>query len=147
MTVNYTTGDTTTGRDWWLVSFGTGEWFCHTDPDNFRNIIDYLEKVAPGVIGKLVGIAIRVGQSRRGEPPPPNFDEMVDAAEKAAESLSKLLLNNESTAGFKQHILRDEDANRFTEIIINADWSVTFKSRSGDTKTKLGWIKKDKVTS
>lgn len=47
----------------------------------------------------------------------------------------KSLFNSESTTGFKQHILRKEDANQVTEIIINKDNTITFHSRSGDSST------------
>ena len=139
ITVNYTTGTFTTGRDWWLLQFATDKWFCHTDPKNFREVIDFLESQAPSLIGKIVGLATRMAMTRKGQQPPPDLDRLVENAEKAAESLVRLLTNGESTVGFKQHILKDADANRTTEIIVNSDWSITFHSTSGDSETKLAW--------
>lgn len=52
-----------------------------------------------------------------------------------AKATTNRLYEMEETAGFKQHILREEDEGKVTEIIINEDETITFKSQSGDSET------------
>lgn len=47
------------------------------------------------------------------------------------------MFNSESSVGFKQHILRNEDAGEVTEIVINADNTITFRSNSGVSTTGI----------
>lgn len=66
MTVEYNTGFGTTGRDWWQVTYHRDQpgsvrpnevkmWY--TDPTNFRDIIDFLEKAAPSLIQTAINVA------------------------------------------------------------------------------------------
>jgi len=117
MTVDYNTGAFTTGKDWWLVTweYEGDHKVYYTNPNNFRDIIDFLE--AP--VKRLINMALDAMDLSAGK-------VIVDA-----------LFNSETTAGFKQHILRDEDAGRQTQIVINADNMVQWLSPSGTSDT--GW--------
>jgi hypothetical protein len=105
----------------------------YSDPENFRSIIDFLEKAAPGLIKTAINVA-------KGSNP--QLLPAAKVAQIASKVMCKLMFNNESTAGFKQHILRSEDEGRVTTIVINADDTITFKSKSGnsDTVTSTKWI-------
>ncbi|KAF2470710.1 uncharacterized protein BDR25DRAFT_303728 [Lindgomyces ingoldianus] len=142
MTVEYNTGAFTTGRDWWMVTYHSEQassvrpnelkmWY--SDPENFRSIIDFLEKAAPALIKTAINAA-------KGSNP--QLLPAAKAAQIASKVMCKLMFNNESTAGFKQHILRSEDEGRVTTIVINADNTITFKSKSGNsnTVTSTKWI-------
>ena len=142
MKVEYNTGDLTTGRDWWLVTYHRQRadstrknqvklWY--SDPVNFRDLIDLLEKVAPSMIKAAINAA-------KGSNPA--LLPAAKAAQIAAKQLCKVLFNSESTAGYKQHILTDADFKRVTFIVINADDTITFKSVSGtsNTVTSNKWV-------
>ncbi|KAH8674815.1 hypothetical protein BGZ60DRAFT_404871 [Tricladium varicosporioides] len=134
MDVEYNTGFLTTGRDWWVITWYSADMKTqyYSDPVNFRNIIDALEKVAPSVV-KVAMKTVAAGMAAEAGP------GAVVAAKNAAKVLAKVaneaLFNTESTDGFKQHILRSEDAGKLTEIVINKDRSITFKSKSGNSDT------------
>ncbi|OAL43060.1 hypothetical protein IQ07DRAFT_593416 [Pyrenochaeta sp. DS3sAY3a] len=142
MEVQYNTGAFTTGRDWWFVTYhravASAEkpgslkmWY--TDPSNFRSIIDFLESVAPS----LIKAAIKAAQGSN-----PALLPAARAAQIASKVMCKALFNNESTAGFKQHILRSEDEGKVTLVVIEADNDVVFKSKSGnsETVTSTKWV-------
>ncbi|KAH7397226.1 hypothetical protein BKA66DRAFT_437804 [Pyrenochaeta sp. MPI-SDFR-AT-0127] len=142
MTVEYNTGIFTTGRDWWMITYHREEassvrpnelkmWY--SDPENFRNIIDFLEQAAPALIKTAINVA-------KGSNP--QLLPAAKAAQVVSKVMCKLMFNDESTAGFKQHILRSEDEDRVTTIVINADNTITFKSKSGNsnTVTSTRWI-------
>ncbi|KAF2676705.1 hypothetical protein K458DRAFT_410183 [Lentithecium fluviatile CBS 122367] len=143
MTVEYNTGWLTTGRDWWMVTYHrnvpsaerSGElkmWY--TAPKNLRNVIDILEQMAP----KLIKAAI----DKLKKPGDPRKMAAGVAAGVVSKVMCKLMFNDESTDGFKQHILREADEDRVTTIVINADNTVTFKSKSGNsnTGTDTRWV-------
>jgi hypothetical protein len=142
MTVEYNTGAFTTGRDWWMVTYHRTQpgserpnelkmWF--SDPENFRNIIDFLEKAAPSLIKTAINVA--KGSNPAAIP-------AAKAAQIVSKVMCKLMFNDESTAGFKQHILRSEDEKVVTTIVINKDDTITFKSKSGnsETVTSTKWV-------
>jgi hypothetical protein len=142
MTVEYNTGAFTTGRDWWMVTYHREQttsvrsnelkmWY--SDPENFRSIIDFLEKAAPAPIKTAINVA-------KGSNP--QLLPAAKVAQIASKVMCKLMFNNESTAGFKQHILRFEDEERVRTIVINADNTIVFKSKSGNsnTVTSTKWI-------
>ncbi|KJZ74307.1 hypothetical protein HIM_06313 [Hirsutella minnesotensis 3608] len=70
---------------------------------------------------------------------PKNFRRIFDAFDNFAGARGgrDSLFNSESTSGFKQHILRKEDANEVTEIIISQGDTdnIVFASRSGKSTT------------
>ncbi|KAH7064429.1 hypothetical protein BKA63DRAFT_173368 [Paraphoma chrysanthemicola] len=135
MKVEYNTGWLTTGRDWWMVTYHRKQagserpnelkmWF--SDPMNFRNVIDFLEKAAPILIKTAINVA--KGSNPAALP-------AAKAAQVVSKVMCKLMFNDESTDGWKQHILRDDDEDVVTMIIINKDDTITFRSRSGESKT------------
>jgi hypothetical protein len=107
-TVNFNTGFGTTGVDWWLVTWLSqdGRTFYYTDPENFRNLIDVLEDIASRYIGQAGGIL--------------------------GSAIANQVLNNESTSGFKQHILREGDNYNYITLTPNG---VQWSSNSGNSST------------
>jgi hypothetical protein len=57
------------------------------------------------------------------------------AAAVAAKAVTTAAFNDESTDGFKQHILREEDEGSLLEIVINDDATILIKSPSGESET------------
>lgn len=133
LTVDYNTGALTTGRDWWLLTWYSEDLKTqyYTDPTNFRGVFDALDKVAPSAIQAVIGGAVALITSESG----PVAAAAAAAAVALAKETTSRLFNSEGTAGFKQHILRAEDANRITSITVNGDGSVVFRSNSGTSKT------------
>lgn len=132
MIVDYTTGFGTTGRDWWVVTWITEDGAIHiTDPKNFRGLIDMIEKVASSAAISASSLAISLAAA-----PEPAITKATAAAVAVTGLVVKGLTNSESTKGFKQHILRSEDEDVPTKIIIKSD-SVIFNSQSGDSTTGI----------
>jgi len=132
--VAYNTGFLTTGRDWWRV-FGhndqdpighdsMSQWF--SDPENFRPFFDFLENAAPALIGAALTAA---------EILQPQLAAGTAVAGIAAEALCNAMLNDATTAGYKQHILTEEDAGHVLQIWINNDGTIDFISPSGRSDT------------
>ncbi|GKT51849.1 uncharacterized protein ColSpa_12030 [Colletotrichum spaethianum] len=132
--VEYNTGAFTTGRDWWTVTWYSPDMRTryYSDPENFRDIIDAMESVAPSLLKKaattLAGLSSLTG---------PGLIAARIVAKEVAAATSDALFNSESTDGFKQHILRSEDEDALTEIVINNDNTITFKSNSGNSETAV----------
>jgi hypothetical protein len=134
LTVHYHTGAFTTGRDWWLVSGHNDEdkishnsmslWY--SDPDNFRSFFDWLEKSAPTIVGAALKLA-NILQ--------PELAEVTKVAKVASEAIFKATLNDATTAGYKQHILRAEDDGKVVTIRINNDGTINILSPSGESDT------------
>lgn len=133
LTVDYNTGFTTTGRDWWLLTWYSQDLQTQyfTNPSNFREIFDALDKVAPTAIQAAAGSVAALITSETG----PGAAVAAAAATALAKETTDRLFNSEGTAGFKQHILRSEDANIVTSITINDNGTVTFRSKSGTSTT------------
>lgn len=133
MEVEYNTGAFTTGRDWWVVTWYSPDMstLYYSDPNNFRGIFDSLESVAPDMVAAAAGAIAALPASLSG----PGAVAAAVAAAAAAKATTAGLFNEEGTEGFKQHILREEDEGAVTEIVINGDRSITFKSNSGDSDT------------
>ena len=131
--VRYNTGFGTTGRDWWRVIWAyEGESRMHyTNPDNFRGIIDGMEQ-AGQIVVPIAAAALAAGA---GVVTGPGAAVAAAAAATAGTMFAQAAMNDESTDGFKQHILRSDDANRTTTIHIRANGTVVFKSVSGDSET------------
>jgi hypothetical protein len=127
LTVDYTTGFLTTGRDWWVVTWEyAGEQKVYfTNPQNFRSLVDWLEQVGSIGIPALLEAAAAAESAGAG----------TAAGAAAGAKITEMLLNSESTAGFKQHILRSEDAGQITQIVIKADNTVEWRSPSGNSST------------
>ncbi|HCN47047.1 MAG TPA: hypothetical protein DIT18_16490 [Pseudomonas sp.] len=136
MNVDYNIGTFTSGKDWWLVTWVTDDGKGHiTSPNNFRDIIDKLEGISGQVIGPLVTLTAAGAAIATGGAATP---AAIAAATLFATVVINVMTNNESTAGFKQHILREEDSGE--NIIEIHDEKVVFKSRSGDSETVLTLI-------
>lgn len=131
--VEYNTGAFTTGRDWWVVTWFSPDMttLYYSDPNNFRGIIDGLENLGPDVIAAVAGAMAGLSTSLSG----PGAVAAAAGAAAAAKTVTTGLFNSEATDGFKQHILRSEDEDELTEIVINGDRSITFKSNSGSSDT------------
>jgi len=148
MRVEYNTGFGTTGRDWWYVAFTMADGsFYMSNPGNCREFIDGFEKVGKGalnVIGGLCAVqtpaigmqayqASSAGYSMLGSAYGA-YAGAVGVASAIGLVVANCMMNTESTAGFKQHILRAEDAGKNTEIIITKE-QIKFESRSGTSTT------------
>lgn len=117
LSVDYTTGFLTLGKDWWFVTwvYEDDDNTYFTDPKNLRGFIDGAEKISTIAI-KTIAAGAAGGTV-------------------AAIAVTELLFNSEGTAGFKQHILRDDDSGKVTTITIKDDNNVLFHSESGDSET------------
>lgn len=134
MLVDYHTGVLTTGRDWWVVSWVTADGDVYlTNPTNFRGLIDFGEKVVSTVSGPLAELGtLLVAPLLVADPS--KISAVATASVAVTAGLISTLCNSESTKGFKQHILRSEDAEEFTTIVIEND-KVRFESKSGNSET------------
>ena len=137
MLVDYTTGAFTTGRDWWTVSWVTEDGKSYvTDPDNFRGTVDFIENIGSKVSAPLATLAVSITTALALAPEP--TVTKAAAAAVAAVAVTSLVVggmcNSESTSGFKQHILREEDQDEPIKIILNTK-EVKFHSKSGDSTT------------
>lgn len=128
--VDYNTGTFTTGRDWWVVVFVDSNGHSYmTDPANFRALFDAAEKALGPTLNALAPLAAAIAT---GDPEPTT--KAIAIATAATAAACSLLLNNEGTDGYKQHILRDEDAGAVTRIVLTLS-DVTFNSPSGTSTT------------
>ncbi|GBG61293.1 hypothetical protein CBR_g19826 [Chara braunii] len=103
----------------------------YTDPKNFRSIFDSLESVLPDVVSAVAGAAAGLATAETG----PGALIAAGAAAAGSKVICNALFNSEGTTGFKQHILRAEDENALTEIIVHGNMTVTFRSNSGVSET------------
>lgn len=125
--VDYNTGFFTTGRDWWVVSWeykGDNKVYF-TDPPNLRGVVDLLEQVGDVAIKGALAAASAAESAGTA----------TAAGAAAGSVITSLLFNTESTSGFKQHILRDEDAGKLTTIFIQGNNHVKWQSPSGISET------------
>ena len=98
--------------------------FYQSNPQNFRGIIDKIEKL--GLKARNNGIKDAIKDD----------DVKTLVAGEFGKVLAGSLMNNESTDGFKQHILRSEDAAHVNTIIIKKD-KIKFVSKSGESTTSV----------
>lgn len=130
--VDYTTGVLTTGRDWWVVTweYEGDDKVYYTDPKNLRGFMDFLEKV--GNVSIRAALAAAAAAESAGT--------ATAAGAAAGAVITTMLFNNEGTSGFKQHILRNEDAGKLTTIVIRKNNTVVWKSHSGSSETGSSYI-------
>ena len=128
--VDFNTGLLTTGRDWWVVTWvnDKGDTYV-TDPKNFRGIIDFLEKMGDKLATPLATLAATFATKTSDA-----RAKAVAAAVAVTSAVAAAFLNTEATDGFKQHILREEDKDRPTRIVIKKN-EVEFNSKSGISTT------------
>lgn len=133
LTVEYNTGAFTTGRDWWFVTWYSPDMktIYYSDPKNFQGALNFLENIAPTAISMAASAVAGIATSESG----PGAVAVATAIADAAKATTDPLFNSENTSGFKQHILRSDDENQVTEVVINSDRSITFKSKSGNSNT------------
>ncbi|KAJ3495691.1 hypothetical protein NLG97_g3211 [Lecanicillium saksenae] len=133
MQAQYHTGITTTGRDWWLLTWFSEDlqWQYYTHPNNFRSVFDALDKAAPDAIDAVIGAAAALISSESG----PVGAAAVTVAVALAKEVADQVFNAETTDGFKQHILRSDDENYVTRIIVKDNGEVEFHSHSGVSTT------------
>ncbi|KAM4066049.1 hypothetical protein HRG_000207 [Hirsutella rhossiliensis] len=134
MVVQYHTGFGTIGVDWWAITWVELEQKTSyvSKPLNFRKIVDYMEKFAPRTISALASTAAGIATVEAG---PGAMVAAAVAAAVASQQVTEFLFSSESTDGFKQHMLEREDQNTLTEIVIEADGTIAFKSNSGNSYT------------
>lgn len=104
----------------------------YSNPQNYRGTFDAIGKA---IAGNAVGYAATLLAP---------IMVMTGGSVAAAKASTNGVFDSEETKGYKQHILREEDADKVTEIIINKDNTIILKSESGDsetvyTSTPLGW--------
>lgn len=128
MEVDYNTGFLTTGLDWWYVSWFSTDMktIYYSNPKNLSGLLDIVDCSAPYLIAAAAA-AVAGGET--------DSPAAVAAVAAAALATTSVLFNNDKVAGYKEHLLRDEDANALTVIVINPDLTITFKSPSGDSKS------------
>lgn len=141
--VDYNTGFLTTGKDWWYVTwvFEDNKAIYQTNPNNFRCYIDEIEKFGPDAISAAA--AAVAGAASCGFPPVAGCAASPAAATGAAVAagyISRSLLNNEATCGFKQYFLtsdddKDSSPNTYLTITIKSNGQLTFSSPSGSAET------------
>ena len=117
--VDYNTGVGTLGKDWWLVTWQyDDEKVYYTDPNNFRGIFDFMEKIASSA-----------------------------ASSEMSPVLADAMFNSEGTSGFKQHTLRSKDQKKFVDFILMPNGKVEIKSVSGTPSKTVYSSKKAKATA
>ena len=141
MIAEFNTGVFTTGRDWWIVTWiiqrtVNGETFfeeCAINPSNFRSVIDFSEGGAKLLVDTVRSItaSVAVATVAGGLLPA----AIPSAAAAATAHVVGMSMNNESTDGYKQHILREEDVAGGLEILIANNEKLYFKSASGESET------------
>lgn len=133
--VRYQTGFGRTGADWWLVTWtevkdANSVVQYYTAPKNFRAVIDFYEKV--GKVGIPIATnVLGVASVAAG----PAVGLAIAGGSIIANEIAARTFNNESTVGYKKHELKDEDKKKVTTITIGKKRNVTFRSKSGDSKT------------
>ena len=131
--VRYNTGFGTSGKDWWLVVWGyQGDARVYfTAPNNFRDFIDGMEQAGQIVLPVTIAAVSAVACMKCG----PLAAAAAAAAFAAGEKIALATMNNESTNGFKQHILRSEDSNGVVSIFLFGNGRVRIESKSGRSDT------------
>ncbi|WP_158885940.1 hypothetical protein [Amycolatopsis anabasis] len=110
--VDYRTGVFTTGKDWWYLIAVDDEGRTYISyPHNFQWLLDKIE-------GAVLDWAKKVVNTYK-QPKTGNYKERrKEAVKDMLAGFAVLLLNSESTAGWKQHILRSEDDRKTTTLTI-----------------------------
>ena len=163
--VDYFTGSGTTGKDWWLVEWSTNNgYLCKTNPNNFRNVFDSFDGALVDITNasnkmasifdvkgtvitnaqnqylEMVGIdpnSVAADLIKTQMPGGSWLPSPVGNAIVALNISQKTWLNNTTTAGYKQHILRSEDEGKGGIKIQIYDNEVRFVSPSGVSTTNV----------
>ena len=133
----FRTGFGTTGKDWWVVTY-VNDKGCEyiSSPRNARKFIDGLEKASLFTGGILIegGIDIALAGLLDPEPVGKVVGGVVGLVTSGVGAAMVGLSNTESTAGFKQHLLRAKDKK--VTIFLWKD-KVVFSSKSGKSSTRM----------
>ncbi|WP_235754424.1 hypothetical protein [Paracoccus salsus] len=128
--VRYHTGAGSTGLDWWRVTWVNAEkQMVATAPQNFQEIFNWVE----GFLKDNASWAeLKLMQSlpESGEAAP-----FVAAAAGAIKAADAMILNKETTVGFKEYMLEAGDDGATVTLTIGADGQVAFTSPSGSEST------------
>ena len=117
LTVNYHTGFLCVGKDWWWLSWADSNGYVHTiEPKDNRCIIDQVE----GIIRKVANVASISGPHGR-----------------VMNEVLKYVTNDESTCGFKEHMLVSEDDNAYVNVTLHPHTNngIDIESPSGKSTT------------
>ncbi|EEQ31751.1 hypothetical protein McanMca71_007056 [Microsporum canis] len=128
--VEYPAGSGVTGDNLWLVIWYSEDLQAlqHSEPSESVFPRDVLDRQTREEIQR-VKEALATGSE-----PGSKGAQLASALAKAT---TDRIFNSKSAEGFAQHALREEDANELTEIVINANDTITFKSKSGSTEVKF----------
>lgn len=133
----FRTGFGTTGKDWWIVSFVDDRGCAYvSSPRNARKFVDGLEKSAIYTGGILVEVGVSTAVAGLLDPEPVGkiAGGILGGITAGLGATMVGLSNTESTAGFKQHILRGKDTSIL--IMINKKNAI-FQSKSGKSTTRM----------
>ncbi|MAS04284.1 MAG: hypothetical protein CL534_06275 [Ahrensia sp.] len=144
--VTYNTGFGTTGRDWWFISwvYSDSSTVYYSDPNNFRGAIDFMEQagriaipVGTSIAATVFGAVCTAGTAGACGPAATAaaVTTMAAASATIASAAAGELLANGGTEGFKQHILRDDDAGKTVTIELQKNNQILITSPSGDSRT------------
>ncbi|MCR9137148.1 MAG: hypothetical protein NXI27_14205 [Alphaproteobacteria bacterium] len=147
--VEYNTGAFTTGKDWWRVSWvqmdGTPRLF-YSDPQNLRGFVDFMEGAGdyliPAAFAAAGAAAGTACTGATGGACAPAGIAATAGAIAAGQALSNKMMNDESTKGFKQHILRKADEGKTVTITLyrrRKGSEIVIKSPSGTSRTKYSY--------
>lgn len=132
LVARFHTGPLTLGRDWWLLVWYTnGTTLHHSGPHNFRALVDWMEGFGSEAVAAAAGVLSAL--PREWSAPTSLAAAMAAAA--IAKVTTEGLFNSEATAGYKQHILRAEDAEADMAVYVTAGGTVIFRSPSGKSWT------------
>ncbi|KJZ79964.1 hypothetical protein HIM_00678 [Hirsutella minnesotensis 3608] len=132
--VQYRTGFGAIGGDWWAITWVGADQKTSfaSKPLNFRNIIDFIEADSPRALSTAASVAAGIAATGLG---PVGMVGAAVTTAIATHRVTSYLFNTESTVGFKRHDLTTVDENQLTEIVINDDGTIQFKSKSGESAT------------
>lgn len=134
----FRTGFGTTGKDWWIVGYIDNKGCKYiSSPRNARKFIDGLEKASIFTGGILVEVGIDVAIVGLLDPEPVGkvAGGIVGLVTAGLGATMVGLSNTESTAGYKQHILKAKDKN--ITIFITKNNKVVFSSKSGKSSSRM----------
>ncbi|EFR05080.1 hypothetical protein MGYG_08089 [Nannizzia gypsea CBS 118893] len=118
------------GDNSWLIVWYSEDLqaLWHSDPIESVFPVDILDKQSREEVQK-VEEALATGSE-----PGSKGAQLATALAKATTDQA---FNSSNLEGLVQHQLRDEDANDVTELVINANETMIFKSKSGSTEVKV----------
>ena len=139
--VDYHTGAGTTGMDWWRVTWiDTNKVLYATDPHNFQGMLNWFENILKKN-ANWAALALLKKAPEAAEMAP-----FVVAAAAAIKGIDVMVLNDATTVGFKENMLRSNDDGKTVTITLHSDTTVTISSPSGSSATQFKKIMTDDDT-